>query len=252
MQRRTLVVVAAVLIMVAATLVSAQESTYTLEYGDYLDEIAARYNVSVACLAEASSIENPNLVRPGDTLIIDRNCPPYDGLIEVEGAVTAEATADIEADEAPGQGGGAADTGNSVLGEGDSYTVQRGDVLDIIAAAYDVSVSCLAEANDLGAGRWIYPGDVITIDLDCPRYDGEAFVLRPREEANALGQGGGGSTYIVQVGDTLDSIAAQANIDRVCLAEGNDLTNPGRIFPGDEITIVTNCPPYQGPDSARP
>ena len=73
-----------VLIILGAATVTAQDSTYTVEYGDVLDVIAAGFDVSVACLAEESGIANPNDVRPGQTLIISRSCPPYDGLIPIE------------------------------------------------------------------------------------------------------------------------------------------------------------------------
>ena len=239
----------ALLIVLMVTLigisgVTAQDSTYTLQYGDVLDVIAASFDLSVNCLAEASGIDNPNKVRPGDTLIIDRSCPPYDGLIQIA------READMDADADSDQGGGSAasnSSSSSRSSSGDGYTVVRGDVLDLIAAAFDVDVMCLAEANDLGGRMLIFPGDVLTIDMSCPRYDGEAFVPQPREEL-ALGQGGGGgSAYIVRVGDYLEKIAARFNVETACLGESNGLTNPGRIFPGDEITIATNCPPFENP-----
>lgn len=233
----------ALLILLLVTLIGiggviAQDSTYTLQYGDVLDVIAASFDISVDCLAEASSIDNPNKVRPGQTLIIDRTCPPYDGAIPI--------AREAEADDDAGQGGGAVASSAS---SGDGYTVERGDVLDLVAAAFDVDVMCLAEANNLGRRMAIFPGDVLTIDMSCPRYDGEAFVPQPREEL-AMGQGGGGgggggSTYIVRVGDYLEKIAARYNVETTCLGESNNLPNPGRIFPGDEIVIATNCPSFE-------
>lgn len=236
----------ALLILLIVTLigisgVTAQDSTYTLKYGDVLDVIAASFNVSVDCLAQSSGIDNPNKVRPGDTLIIDHTCPPYNGAIPI---AQEPATA---TDKTSGQGGGGASSSAST-GSGNSYTVERGDVLDLVAAAFDVDVNCLASANDLGQRMQIFPGDVLTIDMSCPRYDGEAFVPQPREDL-AMGQGGGGgggggSTYIVRVGDYLEKIAATYNVETTCLGEANNLANPGRIFPGDEIVIATNCPSF--------
>ena len=234
----------ALLIVLMVTLigisgVTAQDSTYTLQYGDVLDVIAASFDLSVNCLAEASGIDNPNMVRPGDTLIIDRSCPPYDGAIPIA------READMDTEDDSDQGGGSASASSSSASSGDGYTVERGDVLDLVAAAFDVDVLCLAEANDLAPRMLIFPGDVLTIDMGCPRYDGEAFVPQPREELE-LGQGGGGgSTYVVRVGDYLEKIAARFNVETACLSESNGLTNPSRIFPGDEITISTNCPPFE-------
>jgi LysM repeat protein len=235
MMTRLALLIVLIVTLIGISGVTAQDSTYTLQYGDVLDVIAASFDLSVNCLAEASGIDNPNKVRPGDTLIVDRSCPPYDGAIPI-----AREAADTGADD---QGGGAASS--SRASSGDGYTVERGDVLDLVAAAFDVDVNCLAEANDLAPRMLIFPGDVLTIDMSCSRYDGEAFVPQPREELE-LGQGGGGgSTYVVRVGDYLEKIAARFNVETACLGESNGLTNPGRIFPGDEITISTNCPPFE-------
>lgn len=46
---------------------------YTVQSGDTLGAIARRYNSSVAAIAAASGVENPNLIRVGQTLIIP-NC----------------------------------------------------------------------------------------------------------------------------------------------------------------------------------
>ena len=217
--------------------VSAQES-YTVEYGDVLDVIAARYNVSVACIAEASGLESPHVLRPGDVLTIPANCPPYDGL--ALGSLPAQA-------QDAGQGGGG--SAQTLSAEG-TYVVQPRDVLDLIGAAFDVSPACIAETNNLTNPNRIFPGDELVIDTSCPPYDGVNFVL----DRDTIGQGGGaaaprassGSGYVVVSGDILDLIAAYYNVSVSCLAETNNITDPQRIFPGDELVIDTSCPPYDG------
>lgn len=229
----TLMIVVALLAAGAVGVTAQEESSYTVQYGDVLDLIAASMDMSAACIAEQSGLDNPNDMRPGDTLIFSPACPPYDGLIPIERAVD---------DEDADQGGGATAQSAS-SGE---YIVKRGDVLDLIAARYNVSVSCLAEANELASPGMIYVGDEIDVDVDCPPYDGVAFATSTSVDAEAQGQGGGGRTYTVRVGDVLDLIGAQFNLSASCLAESNNLENPGRIFPGDEITIDPGCPPYDG------
>lgn len=221
------------LLLGGALNVAAQEagSSYTVQYGDVLDIIAASLDVSVDCIADASNITNPNRLRPGDTLVIPADCPPYAGV----GIVAASATPQAE-----GQGGGSA--------SGDTYIVQRGDVLDSIAARFDVSVSCLAESNQLRNPRRIFPGDSLVIDLSCPLYSGSAPVLNPRspEEVRQGGGGGGGRQYQVQRGDTLDGIAARFDVDVACIAEASGITNAGRISIGDVVVIDLSCPRYSG------
>ncbi len=218
--------------------VSAQES-YTVEYGDVLDVIASRYNVSVACIAEASGLASPHVLRPGDVLTIPANCPQYDGLAL---GLTPVPPRDA------GQGGGG--TGRTrTLDAGGTYVVQPRDVLDLIGAAFDVSPACIARTNNLAQPNRIFPGDELVIDLNCPPYDGLAFI-----PPQAEGQGGGaavrpassGNTYVVVSGDILDLIAAAYNVSVACLAERNGLVDPQRIYPGDELVIDTSCPPYDG------
>jgi LysM repeat protein len=49
---------------------STSAETYTVQLGDTLSQIAARYGVSVDTLAQANSIDNPGFIVEGDTLVI--------------------------------------------------------------------------------------------------------------------------------------------------------------------------------------
>jgi LysM repeat protein len=148
------------------------------------------------------------------------------------------------------QGGGV----NSV------YTVQRGDVLDSIAANYDVQTACLAQSNNLpNKGNQLKIGQTIVIDLSCPRYDGVNFVANPRGgNQNTSGQGGGGSdttaptpgpndqAYTVQRGDVLDSIAQQFNVSLQSLMMANNIA-PNKKYVlkiGTTLVIPGGAPPY--------
>lgn len=57
-----------------------------------------------------------------------------------------------------------------------TLTVERGDVLDVIAAALDVSLDCLTDANDLVNPGRISPGLRLVVPADCPTYDGLSTV----------------------------------------------------------------------------
>jgi LysM repeat protein len=218
-----------VLIILALALpVAAQGESYTVEYGDVLDIIAARFDVSVSCVAEASGLDNPNQMRPGQVLRISASCPPYDGAIPIV------STRDVD------QGGGTATSGGD-------YTVVRGDVLDSIAMRFDVSLMCLIEANNLAQPHRIYIGDALTIDRNCPPY--HALPLGAVSSVEDDGGGGGttsGGDYIVVRGDVLDLIAAHFNVQVACLGAANNLAPLYRIYPGDSLTIDTSCPPYDG------
>lgn len=51
---------------------TAEAETYTVQPGDTLAEIAARYGVDLNALAEANNIENIDIIEVGQVLIIPR------------------------------------------------------------------------------------------------------------------------------------------------------------------------------------
>lgn len=99
-----------------------------------------------------------------------------------------------------------------------TYTVQPGDTLSGIAAAYNTTYQHLAAINGLINPNLIYPGQVLTIS------------------------GGGASApqqtvYTVQPGDTLSGIAAAYGTTYQRLAAVNGISNPNLIYPGQQIVI---------------
>lgn len=99
-----------------------------------------------------------------------------------------------------------------------TYTVQPGDTLSGIAAAYNTTYQHLAEINGISNPNLIYPGQVLTIS------------------------GGGASApqqtvYTVQPGDTLSGIAAAYGTTYQRLAAVNGISNPNLIYPGQQIVI---------------
>jgi hypothetical protein len=159
----------------------------------------------------------------------------------------------------------------SLISAQDTITLDFDDILDRIAASFDVSLDCLMEINNLDNFQ---SEGTLTVDTECPAYDGEI------ESANAaLGQGGGsdssetiaisgterlscegdrnpgrtldGAFYTVQSGDILDFIGCDLNISTICLIETNtslqDPTKPLRV--GQRLN-TSNCGVWQGPYSA--
>jgi lysozyme len=102
------------------------QQTYTVQSGDTLSGIAAQYGTSWQHLAELNGIVDPNVIYPGQVLAVDGSAPAP----------------------APAQ---------------QTYTVQSGDTLSGIAAAYGTSWQHLADINGLANPDVIYPGQVLTI-----------------------------------------------------------------------------------------
>ena len=147
----------------------------------------------------------------------------------------------------------------AAMAQGESYTVQRGDTLDGIAAFYDVQVKCLADSNNLTHPSELKIGQIININFDCPRYDGLDFVTNPRDGSGnaSAGQGGGSTgekqsvqpgpndqTYTVKRGDTLDTIGQDLNVSVVSLRVANDIGVRDVIFPGDVLVIPEDAAAY--------
>lgn len=104
------------------------EVTYTIQVGDTLSEIALKYDVTIADLVAHNGITNPDLIFAGRTLSIPAN-----------GSSPA-------ADTAP-----------------QTYTVQPGDTLGIIAERFGVRTTRLAQANNITNINLIEVGQVLVI-----------------------------------------------------------------------------------------
>lgn len=228
----------------------AQDGSYTVVTGDSLDKIGAIYDVQPACLATVNNIGLSDLLKPGQILTISFDCPLYDGV----DTVTTRRTVNQNVTEGLGQGGGggAADT---------TYQVQRGDSLDSIGQALNVSVVSMQVANTIQPGDVLQPGQEITIPAGAPPF-GQTPALNDPSNPNAAGQGGGGTpvtttatdlsngdaTYVVQYQDTLDSIGALFDVKVDCLVSENEIANPAKVYPGQALSVKTICPRYDGFD----
>lgn len=101
---------------------------YTVRSGDTLSGIAQRFNTTYQAIAEKNGISNPNLIYPGQRLLISGKYASSSG--------------------ASGSG---------------TYTVRSGDCLSTIGSRLGVSWRSIAAANGIGSPYWIYPGQKITI-----------------------------------------------------------------------------------------
>jgi LysM repeat protein len=165
-------------------------ATYTVAAGDTLATIAAAHGTTVAALVAANNLPNPNLIFPGQVL-------------NLSGTASAAAVP--------------SGSGRS------TYTVQAGDTLGSIAARYGTTWEELAAANRLRDPNVLTVGEVLSVT-------GSAATAPATTTVPAHGAG---STYTVQSGDTLGSIAARYGTTWQGLAAANHLRDPNVIFVGD-------------------
>ncbi len=120
--RRLLALVAVAGVAVAG---SAATGSHTVTSGETLSQIAERYGVSVAALAEANAIADVHRIVAGETLTLPEGSP----------AAPAVST----------------------------HEVMAGETLSGIAARYGVSVAALAEANGIADVHHIRSGDALAV-----------------------------------------------------------------------------------------
>ena len=178
------------------------EQVHVVSQGETLSKIASAYGANASDIAEANSMANPDLIRPGQEVLIPttRKKSPAPSSPPATDGQAAESTSSR-----PGR----------------YHIVQRGDTLDSIAGQYSgVSPDTIAAANGITNGK-VYTGTRLFLD-------GPAFV----------GTGSGGSaSYVVQTGDRLGDIAAAYGTNISTLADLNGLSDVNLIRPGQTLAV---------------
>ena len=127
---------------------------------------------------------------------------------------------------------------------GGTYTIEVGDILDVLGQRWDVSVVALKQANDIGPFTILRPGDKIIVPVDAPHYGEYPPIFNTATQDTSLGRGGGGSSYVVQIADTLDQIGQRLDVSVAAMQQANDITNPRKLMAGTILLIPLNAPAY--------
>ncbi|MDO4888359.1 MAG: LysM peptidoglycan-binding domain-containing protein [Actinomycetaceae bacterium] len=106
-----------------------------------------------------------------------------------------------------------------------THTVASGETLSHIARRYGTSVQAIASANNIADPGRIYPGQQLTIP-------GAADQAAPAAQEQPAA-----TTHTVASGETLSHIARQYGTSTTALAQANSIADPGRIYPGQQLTI---------------
>ncbi|MGD2102869.1 MAG: LysM peptidoglycan-binding domain-containing M23 family metallopeptidase [Acidimicrobiia bacterium] len=258
--RRSKALIVGVVLVVFCGLTSVD---YTVTRGDTLGQIARDHDVSLSDLVEANDISNPNLIYPGQVLVIPgettdiihvvargetlakiaftygssvteiaaANSLPNPDLIRVGQELLVPAVSGAD----PGDGSGSSDESSSEdtpksLRSGKYHVVKRGESLKSIASQYSgVSPDAIATANGIINGR-IYTGTRLFLD-------GPGFTARGTE---------GEITYTIRRGDRLGDIAHEYDVSVSTLISRNNISNPNLIRSGDTLVIPSGvswvCP----------
>lgn len=197
--------VAGIILAVFATPTLAQESTHLVQPGETLFRIALRYGVDVDTMAQYNGIANAWTIYAGQTLMIPGSTP---------------------VEEAPPPPVEVA----SASGPAQYHTIQRGENLASIARRYGLEPAELANLNSILNPNLIYAGQELIVS-GSPDVAPEAAA--PVEVAAAPET----SSYTVQPGDHLASIADRLGVSWMSIAQANNLSNADHIEVGQTLVI---------------
>lgn len=207
-----IIVCALVLIGAFSAAPARAAGTYTVQPGDTIFSIAARFNVGVSDLATVNRLYDVNAIYVGQVLIIPNPLPTP--------PTTPYVPAPVPGPVAPLPG-----TVITTTTTYSYYVVQPGDFLATIAARFKTTVDAILSANYIANANLIYVGQRLVI----PRTT-TTIRLPPRKPVY-------GNFYTVQPGDTLFSIAARFKRDVYAIARANGLLNLNQIYAGMVLLI---------------
>lgn len=201
---------------------------YTVQAGDTLWSIASRYGTTVATLGSLNDIADTNALQVGQVVRLPSGAVPPGP--SSSAATTAAAGAGPSSSSA-------SSTGTSTV----SYTVQAGDTLWSIATRLGTTVADLSSANGVSDSSLLQIGQV----LRAPGVSGIAAAAAIPTAApptkDVAASGAGGSTYQVQSGDTLWSIATRFGTTVDALMKSNDMSDASFVRAGVALRLPANA-----------
>jgi len=149
---------------VVAPETSPTQDTYTVQRGDNLTQIAARFGMTVVEISRLNGIAYPSQIHVGQVLILVETAPDTPEPAPVDTPTpTATATPEVVAPEA--------------APAPDTYTVQRGDNLTQIAARFGMTVGAISRLNGIANPSQIYVGQVLRLTGTAPAPTGAGKLI---------------------------------------------------------------------------
>lgn len=121
---------------------------YTVQPGDYLAKIARQFNTTVSAIVAANNIPNPNLIFPGQQLVIPTGGTTPPPATSVPATPPPQATS-VPVTPPPG--------GQTI------HVVQYGETLSSIARRYGTTTTAIAQANGIVNPNLIFVGQQLII-----------------------------------------------------------------------------------------
>ncbi|MDE2421809.1 MAG: LysM peptidoglycan-binding domain-containing protein [Gammaproteobacteria bacterium] len=203
----------------AKKIVEVAPTTYVVQAGDTLTDVAAQFNLTTRQLADRNDLKVTSNLIKGARL----------NLVERDDSTASNSSKDKDSNSK------ADDKSNAQVNvPTDDYKIRRGDTLAKIASRYNLSVSDLAKLNGVPANLELQAGDTLSV----PAAEKSTKRGKAEEQANdSNAKKIATKDYTVKSGETLARIAAKHGLTVVALADLNSIPSDTRIQAGDTITV---------------
>lgn len=206
---------------------------YTLQRGDRLDKIAARFGMTTTNLKAINGIRGRAKVAPGFTLLVTR---------QQEEAAVQEVAAPVESENQTNSETARAPESESVTVESNvrQYTVRKGETLASIAKKNNLGVEELKRINGLKAGK-VSAGQKLALSSSATKTVAaterkQTKQIAAKENKPVAKNASTVARYKVRRGDTLYSIAKQFKVEANDLMRWNGVSAK-TLTPGKTLTI---------------
>jgi LysM repeat protein len=122
---------------------------------------------------------------------------------------------------------------------GEFYVISFGETISDIAFTKNVSLETLLLVNGIEDTKTIQAGTTIFIPADAPAYGEYPAMFHLDSEGNIAGE-----EYVMQPGDTLDSVAQEHDVSIISLMMANQIENSRFIQAGTVIIIPEGAARY--------
>ncbi|HUJ42718.1 MAG TPA: LysM peptidoglycan-binding domain-containing protein [Opitutaceae bacterium] len=183
-------------------------TTYTVVPGDNLTKIAKKHGTTVAELEKANRLTGSARLSVGQKLLIPGKAPV---------GVSAAAFA---------------------TGAGATYTVKAGDTLAVIARHVGSTSAELKRINNLRSD-YVFVGQMLKVPAGAGPTEAMAAPASaaPGPAAAPVKKADGSVVHVVKPGETLGQIARKYQVKLSDLAVANNIADPKKIRPGQELVI---------------
>lgn len=194
-----------------AVVLNNESIKYKVQSGDSLIGIANKYNVALSELAAANNLSTSSQLLLGSTIVI----PSADDIHSKKTDAQSKPSSKVN------QTASATNLTN--------YTVSSGDTLIGVANRLGVSVSSLADANNLSTNSQLRIGQRLSIPNGASQSNDKSTSSSPSADYK--------NTYSVRSGDTLIGLAKSYDVSVSDLASANDMNTNSQLRIGQRLKV---------------